>query len=126
MKTHILLLLAAALFCGCRNPVPGNRIKGSIMGQPFAIDNPKNTTMRNVTLTAHAGTNSFELRIGEIASTNDPQVIDKAYAGQAAVAKIYFDGAGQLVSQAMQAMAAGATGKAPAPQVVPAPTGPAE
>jgi hypothetical protein len=96
VRTVLLAALIAPLaLTGCatgNRAVPGNHIKGSIAGQPFEIQNPKNTLMEGVSLTHQSGTNSFTLRIDKLSSTNDPQVIDKAYAGQAAVTKTLFDG----------------------------------
>ncbi len=84
-------------------PVPGTRIKGQIGGVPFEVNSPKQTTLKGLLIQHHSGTNNFTLNVAELSSTNDPQVIDKAYAGQAAVAKAHYDGATALVEKAVEA-----------------------
>jgi hypothetical protein len=96
-------LVVAAMLCGCvaggNRAVPGNHIKGFIAGQPFEIENPKNTTMTGVLLSHTSGTNTFFLSIEKISSTNDPQVIDKAYAGQAHVMAVQWQGLNETLKQ---------------------------
>lgn len=97
-----LAVLLSLMFTGCatgNKAVPGNHIKGSIAGQPFEIQNPKNTLMEGVVLSHTSGTNTFNLTIAKIASTNDPQVIDKSYAGQAHVTEKMFQGMTQMAEQ---------------------------
>jgi hypothetical protein len=100
----LLLLVVFVVLgcCGCmggNRAVPGNHIKGFIAGQPFEIENPKNTTMTGVLLSHTAGTNTFFLSIEKISSTNDPQVIDKAYAGQAHVMQVQWQGVNDTLKQ---------------------------
>ena len=94
---------AAILFTGCAMPVPGTRIKGQIGGVPFEVHSPKQATLKGLMIQHSAGTNHFVLNVAELSSTNDPQVIDKSYAGQAAVAKAHYDGATALVEKAVEA-----------------------
>lgn len=102
----LFALLLAVSMTGCgtsgNKAVPGNHISGFIGGQPFGIDNPKNTTLRGVEITHTAGTNTFTLKIAELSSTNDPQVIDSSYAGQAAVMKTMFDGVRDITGVAIE------------------------
>jgi hypothetical protein len=102
------LIGAAALLAltGCatgNRAVPGNRIVMTIAGQPVSIENPKNTTLKGASLTYISGTNSLVLQIDELVSTNDPEVIGEAYAGQVAVTRAQFEGVGQIADKLIQA-----------------------
>lgn len=111
MKTKTLLLTLTATLAlavtGCMNPVPGTRIKGQIGGVPFEVNSPKQTTMKGLMIQHSAGTNHFVLNIAELSSTNDPQVIDKSYAGQAAVLKTIGDIAADVAAKTAAAAAKG-------------------
>lgn len=103
MKTTILILCASALiFTGCSTPVPGNHISGALGGVPFKIENPKQFSAKGFQLTLDSGTNHFTLHFDEMSSQNDPQVIDKSYAGQAAVAKQFFSGINDLMGKMVE------------------------
>jgi hypothetical protein len=115
----IVAWVAALALAGCatgNRVVPGNRITLTIAGQPVTIENPKNTTLKGASLEYHSGTNSITLRIDELVSTNDPEVIGEAYAGQVAVTRAQFEGVGQIADKLIQATkqagAATATGGA--------------
>jgi hypothetical protein len=112
MKTKIIIvstiaLLAAAL-TGCRTPVPSNHISGSLGGVPFELENHKQTTMQGFLLSVTTGTNTCSLSISNLVSTNDPQVIDKSYAGQAAVTKEFFTGMNEFASKLVEGGVKGA------------------
>jgi hypothetical protein len=96
--------LLALTGCATGNrAVPGNRIVMTIAGQPVSIENPKNTTLKGASLTYISGTNSLVLQIDELVSTNDPEVIGEAYAGQVAVTRAQFEGVGQIADKLIQA-----------------------
>ncbi len=109
MKTSILILCASVMvLTGCKSPVPGNHISGSLGGVPFKIENPKQFSAKGFQLTLDAGTNHFVLHFDEMSSQNDPQVIDKSYAGQAAVAKQFFSGINDLMGKIVEGGISGA------------------
>jgi hypothetical protein len=89
MKSKSLLLgLAAAGIlsmtgCGLLSPVPKTQITGSIGGQSFALSNPKDTTVSNLTV-AVSTNGTASLSIGYLTSVNNSNVIGAAYSGQAA------------------------------------------
>lgn len=90
MKTKNMLViigLLPLLLCGCMGArvVPSNEFSGMIGNQPFKFSARKQTTAKGIEILSEQGTNRFALRVQELSSTNDPQVIDKSYAGQAAV-----------------------------------------
>ena len=83
---NIDTLLSAALLCGCsslmKSPVPANHWSGSIDGQPFNFDLPKQTSAENIEIESIRGnpfgTNYSRIKIGKIGGTNSPDVIDAA------------------------------------------------
>lgn len=85
IKTFIILGFVAALSgCGLLKPVPTTKISGEFNGHKWSYTNPKQACVTNLSIIVNTnGEAKFE--IGSISSVNDPQVIDKAYAGQAAV-----------------------------------------
>lgn len=87
---------------GCKSPVPSTKFSGSIGGQPFQFEGHKQTVAKGLDLMMITGTNTFKLSIAELSSQNDPQVIDKSYAGQAAVTKEFFDGANNMISKIVE------------------------
>lgn len=111
-----LPLCALCVLCGCQSPVPGTHFSGSIGGVPFKFDGHKQTEAHDVTLTVVSctvvATNYSTLHIGSLKSLNDPQVISKSYAGQAAVMKTMFDGLNQTLSKMVEGGAKGLTAKA--------------
>ena len=108
-RTAQLLFFTAALalLAGCKSPVPGTHISGSIGGKPFEFNSPKQMAMEGFSLAHTAGTNTFTLTINKMKSENDPAVIDKAFAGQAAVAQTYFNGINELASKLAEGAAKG-------------------
>jgi hypothetical protein len=105
MKTTLALsFVATLLLTGCQSPpVPSNHFQGTIDGVPFQLDTKKQTKMKGfeflVSRVSPIGTNFATLKIESIEGVNDPQVISKSYAGQAAVAKEFFDGFNSLASK---------------------------
>jgi hypothetical protein len=96
--------LLALTGCATGNrAVPGNRIVMTIAGQPVSIENPKNTTLKGASLTYISGTNSLVLQIDELVSTNDPEVIGEAYAGQVAVTRAQFEGMSTFADKLLEA-----------------------
>lgn len=85
ITTLLLVVVSIVALTGCGSPVPGNHISGALGGVPFDIKNPKQFNAKGFDLALDAGTNHFKLHFDEMTSQNDPQVIDKSYAGQAAV-----------------------------------------
>lgn len=110
-----LLVGVALLLVACQSPVPGNKFSGAIGGVPFTFEGHKQTEASNITLSVVSvtcvATNYSSLHIGSLKSVNDPQVISKSYAGQAAVMREFFTGANDLVSKAVEGGAKGFTGK---------------
>lgn len=106
-------LALCLLLTGCINPVPRNEISGTIAGAPFKIRSPKNVQMNGAELTIISATayatNFAQLKIKSYGSTNDAQVIDKSYAGQAAVTKELFNGINSSLSQLNELAKQGAT-----------------
>lgn len=98
MKT-VMVLIAVALLVGCKSPVPSTKFSGYVAGQPFEFVGHKQTTAKGIELMMHSGTNTFSLKIEELSSQNDPQVISKSYAGQAAVTKEFFTGFNATLSK---------------------------
>lgn len=89
VQSLLLFGLLASLISGCTSPVPGNEFSGEIGGRPFKFRTRKQTVAKKLSLEVYGvsatATNFARLEIGELSSTNDPQVIDKSFAGQAAV-----------------------------------------
>lgn len=118
MKALTVAALAIVL-AGCWSPVPSNHFQGMIGDVPFQLDTRKQTALEGLTFkTTHVtvtGSNIAELRIEKLTGANDPQVIDKSYAGQAAVAKTYLDGlkgfAESLTKGGAEGAVKGLTGK---------------
>ena len=112
-----LLLALSWLAFGCQSPVPSNEFSGTIGGVPFKFTARKQTVTKGVALkvTTVSGfaTNYAELSIAELSSKNDPQVISKSYAGQAAVAREFFQGinnfAGKLTEGGVKGLKGGAS-----------------
>ena len=106
MKQIGIISLCAVLLGGCSllpSPVPTTQIKGRIGGQEFSIENPKNTTLSNLSVTV--GTNgAATLTIGTLNSVNDPTVISNAAAGQAAIVQA----TGNAIVSGINAAATGA------------------
>jgi hypothetical protein len=87
MKTLIMLVPALAFMCGCAGlrqapSVPSNHWRGSLDGQPFEFELPKQTTAENIEIESVRGnpfgTNYAHVKIGKISGTNSPDVIDAA------------------------------------------------
>jgi hypothetical protein len=82
----ILALICAVALCGCgtfnHSPVPANHWSGSIDGQPFNFDLPKQTVAEDIEIESVRGTpfgtNYSRIKIGKIGGTNSPDVIDAA------------------------------------------------
>ena len=82
-------MLLAAIPLSCMNPVPRNHFQGSVGGVPFTIDTRKQTALTNLefvvmNMTTNS-TNFSKLSIGSVTGVNDPVVIEKSYAGAAAL-----------------------------------------
>jgi hypothetical protein len=112
MKT-IACISVVALASGCAlftpsSPVPATRVSGSIGGIPFTLEAPKQVSAKGVELDMTVATNTFRLRIAELSSVNDPQVIDKASAGRIAETKAMFDGFNGLAGKLVEGAAKGA------------------
>jgi hypothetical protein len=112
MMKIIFGIACAALLCGCGTPVPGNRIAGNFGGVPFEINNPKNFSGEGLEISAMVGTNYFSMKFDRFRSENDPEVIDKSYAGRAAEVKEWFTGVNGLAGKLAEGAAKGAS---PAP-----------
>lgn len=112
----LITALPIAILCGCTSPVPSNHFKGAIGGVPFEFDTKKQTTAENIEfVVVSAGafsTNYSTLKIGKLSGQNDPQVISKSYAGQAAVTKEFFNGINEFASKVVEG---GVKGASPAP-----------
>lgn len=110
MKTLPLILLTACLLLtGCKTPVPANTIKIKTPRGLYQIGTPKNVDIDKFKASV-ATDGTVEVAFDKWTSTNDPQVIDKSYLGQAAVAKQYFDGMNQLASKLVEGGVKGAKG----------------
>jgi hypothetical protein len=114
MTRKLFCLLAIPLLLavtGCRSPVPANTISIKSPRGDWRIATPKNVNIQG--LAASVDTNGvFSLRFDKWTSTNDPEVISKAAAGQAAIAREYFTG----ISGIAEKLAAGAAkGASPLP-----------
>lgn len=112
MKTFLLIPILA-LASGCAmftpsSPVPSTRINGAIGGIPFSLEAPKQVSAKGIELDMAVATNTFRLRIAELSSLNDPQVIDKASAGRIAETKAMFDGFNGLAGKLVEGAAKGA------------------
>lgn len=99
----LALCVAVATLSGCAtSPIPSNRITGAIGGVPFTIEAHKQTLAENIELEVDSvtavSTNRSRLVIGKLSSTNDPQVIDKSYAGQARVIEAQTQFAKEIVN----------------------------
>lgn len=91
MKTKIRLaiiacsLISIAALAGCSvfsKPVPSSKLKGSLGGQSFSFENPKDTTLTNLSI--KVGTNgTAEFSLGYLTSVNNSNVITAATQGQA-------------------------------------------
>lgn len=110
----ILLFIGTGMSC-LHGPVPSNHFRGTIGGVPFELDTKKQTSAKNIEFTVQSilgsVTNFSTLKIGEISGVNDPQVIDKSYAGQVALEKARWEGLNSALEKAAKGTAAGATGK---------------
>jgi len=81
-----LLLFSVSILaltgCGLLNPVPVTTVKGSIAGQPFYFQSPKDTTMTNLSVTV--GTNgTASIQVGYISGMQNTTAITASYAGAA-------------------------------------------
>lgn len=103
ITTLLLVIVSIVVLAGCGSPVPGNHISGALGGVPFDIKNPKQFNAKGFDLALDAGTNHFKLHFDEMNSTNDPQVIDKAFAGQVALEKARWDGINSFTASAVSA-----------------------
>jgi len=117
MKRYLIItalaLGLAVIFAGCGlTPVPRTTFKASIGGQEFAYSNPKQAIASNIVFEV-VSTNGAKasMTIGSLSSVNDPAVVDKSYAGQAAV----INALGTQFNNALQtgAALAGSAAKAP-------------
>jgi hypothetical protein len=108
-RKYFCLLAIPLLLAGCTSPVPSTKFSGYVAGQPFEFVGHKQTSAKGVQLTMHSGTNTFSLTIAELSSQNDPQVISKSYAGQAAVTKEFFTGMNQFASKLVEGGVKGAS-----------------
>lgn len=82
----LLCFLSVLLFgTGCsifKQPVPTTSIRGTIAGQTFRLDNPKDTVLTN--LVVEVNTNGVaKLSLGYLSSANNSNVIGAATTGQA-------------------------------------------
>lgn len=85
MAAGMMMFLA-----GCMSPVPSNHFTATVGGEKFDFETRKQTAAEGLeyshtVMDASGKTNVFSLKVNKLSSTNDPQVIDRAYAGQAAV-----------------------------------------
>jgi hypothetical protein len=102
----LIAICCLPLEMGCRllgSAVPTTEIHGEIAGQKFSLANPKNTVITNLTVIV-ATNGTATLSIGYLRSENNSNVIDAAYAGQAALATAI----GQQIASGFQAGAAAA------------------
>lgn len=109
MKKSLTIIGLSAVLAvgvtGCINPVPRTTIEGTIGGQTFKLDNPKDTTVTN--LTVEVSTNgASRLSIGYLSSANNSNVVNAAYAGQAGVVKETGDAAVKAFQAGVQAAGA--------------------
>jgi hypothetical protein len=109
-KLFCLALLALGL-TGCKTAVPANTISIKSPRGDWRIATPKNVSIKG--MVALVDTNgTFSLSFDQWTSTNDPEVISKSAAGQAAIAREYFTG----ISGIAEKLAAGAAkGASPLP-----------
>ena len=80
-----MLLLLLALFTGCsvfHSPVPESKLCGTIGGQKFQINNPKDTTITNLVIEVNTN-GQAKLSMGFFSSSNNSNVIASATSGQA-------------------------------------------
>lgn len=119
---HLCLCASVVFVSGCTSPVPSNKFSGTIGGVPFVFQGHKQTSVEDVTLEitsiskrggdadsfATCVTNYSRLHIGKLSSVNDPQVISKSYAGQAAVTREFFDGMNAFASKFAEGAVKGA------------------
>lgn len=110
MKPILSLLCLALLATGCKtNPVPANTISIVTPRGKYNIGTPKNNNIEG--FDASVDTNgTVSVKFDKWTSTNDPQVVDKAYAGQALVLKTSFDGLNQTLSKLVEGGVKGAKG----------------
>ena len=89
-------------FSGCvSSPVPASHLSGTIAGQKFVMDFPKNTTITNLTVKIETN-GAASLTLGYLSAVNDSNVIGSSFAGQAG-----------LVSAGADAFAKGVAAAAP-------------
>jgi hypothetical protein len=108
MKTLISILTVGLLATGCsiRNSVPRTSIAGSIAGQPFTIDAPKNTDLKGLEILAEAD-GSVIIKVESLITKMDPEVITTT--GDAQVKML--QAAGELALKGVGTVAAAAAGK---------------
>lgn len=83
--TGIALLAVGALcLSGCVHPVPANVITITGPSGKYHVETPKNVAIDGFNAEVHTN-GVFTLRFNKWTSTNDPQVISKAFAGQVAL-----------------------------------------
>jgi hypothetical protein len=105
------LLAIPLLLAGCKSPVPANSISIKSPRGNYLVNTPKNVSIKGFTATIDAQ-GTFSLNFDQWTSTNDPQVVDKAYLGQSMLAREYFNG----ISGIAEKLAAGAAkGASPLP-----------
>lgn len=97
-------IIALASGCAAFQPaVPTTKINGSIGGQSFTLENPKNTTLSNLSVSVSSN-GTANLTIGSLTSVNDSNVITAADAGQAAIVSA----TGAAITQGIQSAASAA------------------
>lgn len=110
--TRILSVIGLALLCaGCgalRGPVPANSIRIKSPRGDYVVNTPKNVSIKGFNATIDAQ-GTFNLNFEQWTSTNDPQVIDKSYAGAAILAREYFTGISGIAEKLATGAAKGAS-----------------
>lgn len=87
MKNKILATLSCIILAGCVEP-PANMLKLHTPKGDYTWTSPKNVTMEGLkAMVSPDGT--IDIVVNHISSTNDPQVISKTAAGQAALVREY-------------------------------------
>ena len=108
-KSLLAITISIILLTGCVSKLPSTRISGLLGGAPFEMEYQKQTTIEGLMVQHNTLSNgTFILNIQKLSSVNDPQVIDKAYAGQAAVMKTALEGASEMFSKIAEGAAKGA------------------
>lgn len=102
-----LAIIVGALLTGCSGIVPSTKLSATVAGQKFTLTNPKNTSISGVICEVETN-GTARLSISSLSSTNDSQVIDKSYAGQALVVKTVSDGVAQAFEAGAKMAGAGA------------------